>query len=121
MMAGFDLLAAGVRLVRVPASSLDLLVGRVTFIDFPCVPFVPVVEVVIEVQQAGRPRHITMKRQPQMKLRLQRANNTTVVCNILEGLLKTEGEVWLQAVESRTAPGVGWRKPHVSCQGPRVT
>ena len=85
------------------ASSLDLLVGRVIFIGLPFDPFVPVVVVELEVQQAGILRHIT------------------VVCSMLEGLLKTEGEGWLQAVESRTAPGVGWRKPHVSCQAPRVT
>ena len=95
--------------------------GRATCIGFPFDPFVPVVVEGVEVQQAGRPRNITVKRQPQMKLRLQRASNTTVVCSMLEGLLKTEGDGWLQAVESRTAPRVGWRKPHVSCQAPLVT
>ena len=43
---------------------------------------------------------------PHMKLVLQRVKIITPVCSMFEGLIETEVDGWLQAEESRTAPGV---------------
>ena len=51
---------------------------------------------------------------PHMKLVLQRAKIITPVCSMFEGLIETEVDGWLQAEESRTAPGVEFAK--ASCQ-----